>query len=515
MLAPIALFVYNRPDHLRETLKALEQNELAIESELYVFADGPKADADNILLNRIEEVRKIIRQNWGFKSIHINEKDANTGLANSVIAGVTELVNQFGKVIVLEDDLVTAHGFLKYMNDALVLYANEPKVMQISGYQFPIKFPKDTPETFFLPLTTSWGWATWKRAWDYFDSNANGWEELKINKVLRHKFNLDGTYLYSDMLQAQMELKTIDSWAIRWWWSVFKASGITLFCKNSLNINIGFDEFSTHTKSQPFKQHKTLINDEVRGFTKRIASDEFFYKKVKEFLINQNQNSSSKTIIFKKLFHRITFNKIISKIKFLIKKLIREQNTEQKNKLITKSGVYSDPSSMINGANFDIRSDEAKEYIKIGKDSIINGHFVIENSYGSIEIGDRTFIGGGLFISINAISIGNDVMFSWGCTVMDNDAHSLDWRSRKDDVLDWKKGIEEGKIGRFKDWSKVISAPIRVCDKAWIGFNVIILKGVTIGEGAVVAAGSVVTKDVPSYTLVAGNPAKYIKDLPK
>lgn len=157
----------------------------------------------------------------------------------------------------------------------------------------------------------------------------------------------------------------------------------------------------------------------------------------------------------------------------------------------------------------------SRPHIVIGSHSVISGSFVIENANGNISIGDRTFIGGGRFISINQIHIGSDVMFSWGCTVMDNDAHSLDWRNRVNDVADWKRGLDEKRIGVYKDWSNVESAPIRVEDKCWIGFDVIILKGVTIGEGAVVAAGSVVTKDVAPYTLVAGNPARFIKDLPR
>jgi len=204
---------------------------------------------------------------------------------------------------------------------------------------------------------------------------------------------------------------------------------------------------------------------------------------------------------------------MINIILTLLKKLIKKKDLEIKDERSICINIGH--SSITNGATFEVRSKEIKEYIKIGKDSIINGHYVIENLNGFIQIGDRTFIDGGMFVSINGIKIGNDVMFSWGCTVMDNDAHSLDWRDRVNDVLDWKKGIEQGVIGKYKEWSKVESAPVVVCDKAWIGFNAIILKGITIGEGAVVAAGSVVTKDVLPYTLVAGNPAKFIKELPK
>lgn len=162
-----------------------------------------------------------------------------------------------------------------------------------------------------------------------------------------------------------------------------------------------------------------------------------------------------------------------------------------------------------------IRNPVKKTFIKIGSNSLINGQYTFETSDGKINIGDRTFIGGGNFICINGIEIGNDVMFSWGCTVTDNNSHSVNWNERKNDVINWKKGIDENKIGKYKDWSFVKSKKVIVKDKAWIGFNTIILKGVTIGEGAIVGAGSVVTKDVPDWTIVAGNPATIIREIPE
>lgn len=152
-----------------------------------------------------------------------------------------------------------------------------------------------------------------------------------------------------------------------------------------------------------------------------------------------------------------------------------------------------------------------KVFLEIGDDSLIMGSFVFEKETGKIKIGDRTFIGGGFFSSICQIDIGNDIMFSWGCTVVDNNAHSLISSERINDVRDWKRGVDEDKLGLYKDWTNIKAAPIKICDKAWIGFNSIILKGVTIGEGAIVAAGSVVTKDVPAFAVVAGNPAKIVK----
>ncbi len=154
---------------------------------------------------------------------------------------------------------------------------------------------------------------------------------------------------------------------------------------------------------------------------------------------------------------------------------------------------------------------EGKNFAKIGNQSVINANFVFEKQSGEISVGSRSFIGGCTFICIDRIEIGDDVMFAWGSTIMDNNAHSLVWEERQNDVLDWKRGLDEGKTGFYKNWNGVRHAPIIIKNKAWIGFNCIILKGVTIGEGAVVGAGSVVTESVPDYAVVAGNPAKIVK----
>ena len=149
--------------------------------------------------------------------------------------------------------------------------------------------------------------------------------------------------------------------------------------------------------------------------------------------------------------------------------------------------------------------------LKIGNDCLIHGNYVFERPSGIVTIGNRTFIGGGLFSCIDQITIGNDVMISWGGTFVDTDFHSLVSEERTNDVLEWKKGLDENRIGKYKNWINVKSAPIKICDKVWIGFNCIILKGVTVGEGAIVGAGSVVTKDVLPYAIVGGNPAQFIR----
>lgn len=201
--------------------------------------------------------------------------------------------------------------------------------------------------------------------------------------------------------------------------------------------------------------------------------------------------------------------KIISYLKNKLFKKINNNLTLVKDNYV-RVGVNTN----INSIKIDIRNKTNNHlYFSVGNDSVLNGTFVFETNNSAISIGNNTFIGGGLFVSACEIVIGSDVMFSWGCTVMDNDAHSLLWEERKNDVKEWKRGLDENKIGAYKNWENVKRAKIEIKDKVWVGFNCIILKGVTIGEGAVVASGSVVTKDVPDYTLVAGNPANVIKHL--
>jgi hypothetical protein len=240
-LAPIALFVYNRPEHTRRVLDSLRRNPLAAESDLFIYSDAPKKPEAS---ESVREVREYIRTITGFRSIKIVERDRNWGLANSIIDGVTTVVNQYGRVIVLEDDLVTSMYFLAYMNTALERYQEEDRVMQVSGHVFPIRVHGET-DAVFLPMTTSWGWATWARAWQHFDPESLGFARLKGDANLRRRFNLDGAYDYFSMLEAQLAGR-VDSWAVRWYLSVFMRGGLTLFPVKTLVENCGFDGSGTH-----------------------------------------------------------------------------------------------------------------------------------------------------------------------------------------------------------------------------------------------------------------------------
>lgn len=242
-LAPILLFVYNRPLHVRNSVKSLLSNDLAKDSELYIFSDAAKDEAAKPL---VDEVRTFIHSISGFKKIHFVEREENWGLARNIIDGVTRLVNEYGRVIVLEDDLITAPYFLQFMNDALETYKDEEKVGHIQACDFT-KDPS-LPDTFLIKFTGSWGWATWKRAWKHFNPNGQELLDEMLRRKLNRQFDFNGKYGFTRMLRRQIEGKN-NSWAIRWNASLFLADILSLNVGKSLIQNEGFDGSGTNCGS--------------------------------------------------------------------------------------------------------------------------------------------------------------------------------------------------------------------------------------------------------------------------
>lgn len=240
-LAPVALFVYNRVDHTRRTVDALKQNLLAKESDLVVFSDAAKSIEHEAA---VAEVRRYLSEIGGFKSLRIVERKTNFGLARSVIDGVGQLCDQYGKVIVLEDDLETSPFFLQYMNNGLNCYELSNEVISIHGYVYPTG--QELPETFFLRGADCWGWATWKRGWDIFDADAGKHLEALSKQKLECEFNFDNNNDYTGMIKAHLTGK-INSWAICWYASAFLANKLTLYPGVSLVQNIGNDGSGTHS----------------------------------------------------------------------------------------------------------------------------------------------------------------------------------------------------------------------------------------------------------------------------
>lgn len=303
MNAPIVLFVYNRPEHALTLLKSLESNKLSKKSILYIYADGPKSDAVKEQLEKINETRRIVKLKKWCSKVTIIERKKNMGLANSVIAGVTEVINKHGTVIVLEDDLILSKNFLKYMNNALDIFEKKKKVMQISGYLFPVVL-ENRDDALFLPFTTSWGWATWRRSWKLFDKEMKRLIFLEKDSRQRKKFDLNNSYPYYDMLLNQ-KLGRVDSWAIRFYLSVFINNGLTLYPKKTLVYNNGFDGSGVHTK---YGMYQGNIDEsfDVNKFPNSIAIDEKNKKKVFAYIKRQN-NIYTKVfrIVFRKIFRNV------------------------------------------------------------------------------------------------------------------------------------------------------------------------------------------------------------------
>lgn len=259
--SPIVLFTYNRPLHLVQTLDALASNNEAKESILYVYCDGAKDGASADQLKLIETVRAVVGKEHRFKEVKVVEQKVNLGLAESVMTGVSAVIEKHGRAIVLEDDLVTSPFFLRYMNEGLDLYETESSVACIAGYIYPVK--GKLPETFFIKGADCWGWGTWKRAWDEFEKDGKKLLAELEEKKLTRAFDFDGSYPYTGMLKSQNE-GTINSWAVRWYASSFLKNRYCLYPGKSLVQNIGIDGSGTHSGGSSDKWKVSLAQAEVQ-----------------------------------------------------------------------------------------------------------------------------------------------------------------------------------------------------------------------------------------------------------
>jgi hypothetical protein len=296
--SPVALFCYNRPEHTEKTLNFLSKNEEAKNTDLFIFSDGPKIPEH---LNAIFATRQIIKKFEGnFKSLKIIERSVNIGLAGSIIGGVTEIIEKYGVVIVLEDDLETSPFFLKFMNQALDKYKNTDNVMHISGYTYPCDKNKIKDEAFFLRIPMCWGWATWERAWKNFSKDSL--LEANLNKDIVSYINFSDTYNYYIQYE-QNKSKKINTWFIYWYITLVSNRGMALFPRDSLVNNIGTDASGTHrVRSDSYKVE----------LAKKIPSLEFLRNEIIEedyaaFCAHKDYFSS--------LNKKTSFRKIISSVK--------------------------------------------------------------------------------------------------------------------------------------------------------------------------------------------------------
>ena len=288
-LAPIILFVYNRPWHTQQCLNSLYSNDLAKDSILYIYSDGIKNKLDDNEISNVAEVRKILKAKKWCSKVVINEITDNIGLANSVINGVTEIVNKHGKIIVIEDDLVLSKGFLSFMNEGLYLYEKHNSVMSITGYSFFSDTTKPNRTFFLKGGTSTWGWGTWRNSWQKFNGDSASLHKKIVKKSLQRQFNLDNSYDYLNMLEAQMKGE-IDSWGIRWYASVFLSEGFGLWPNKPLVQNIGHDGTGIHCPKETLNYRHDLCH---QFETELIKVEESMLYKIKLISYYRNLNSHS------------------------------------------------------------------------------------------------------------------------------------------------------------------------------------------------------------------------------
>lgn len=284
-LAPILLFVYNRPQHTARGVESLLRNALAADSRLIIYSDAPKTAAD---ADSVRQVREYVHGISGFKEIEIVERGENWGLARSIIDGVTRAVDRYGRVIVLEDDLVVAPYFLQFMNEALEAYKDEPRVGHIQACDFTRD--ASLPDTFLIKWTGSWGWATWDRAWHLFQPDGRKLLAEMRQRRLTREFDFNGAYGFTRMLQRQIQGRN-NSWAIRWNASLFLRDVLSLNVGKSLVRNEGFDGSGTNCGGgglyasdlwmQPLKVVKPEAMEEDREARKAL---ERYYRRTNSFI---------------------------------------------------------------------------------------------------------------------------------------------------------------------------------------------------------------------------------------
>ncbi|WP_114781488.1 glycosyltransferase [Botryobacter ruber] len=293
--APILLFTYKRLEPLKQTILALQKNVIASESELFIFSDGAKSEKDE---EQVNQVRAYLKTITGFKNKKLKEAPTNKGLANSIIAGVTEVLENHDKVIVLEDDLIVSPNFLEYMNAALSFYEDNKNIASVCGYTTPIKNTNNY-DVYFTKRSSSWGWGTWRDKWSNVDWEVEDYQKFLKDKKCQQEFNKMGSDL-TGMLKQQMEGK-INSWAVRWTYFQYTHNLFSVHPIISKVTNEGFGVNATHTsgvnksrfatvldtstnKEYNFPSEPFLDHEIIRQFVDRYSIKTRIYYKLRKLL---------------------------------------------------------------------------------------------------------------------------------------------------------------------------------------------------------------------------------------
>lgn len=273
MSAPVAIFAHRRPEHLNRLINSLHANEPFARSPVFIFCDGPRSESERL---GVEQTRAVARDTLGSRA-EIIESAANKGLARSIIDGVTQITEHFGRVIVLEDDLVLHPGCLSFLNAALERYEHEPRVYHVNAYRYPLP---PSPAPAFSRLSSSWGWATWRRAWQDFEPDAAELSRRLVRQGLVRAFDFQGTFPYHRMLENQV-LGKVDSWAIRWYASILLKGGLAVVPNAAQASNHGFDNSGVHCGTT--SKFDVELGEASRAWPQSIAEDPVTFREMKAF----------------------------------------------------------------------------------------------------------------------------------------------------------------------------------------------------------------------------------------
>lgn len=280
--APVALFVYARPDHTERTIEALAANEGAAETALFCFSDAARRPGDAAA---VEEVRRLVRAVKGFKSVTVIERTENMGLARNIVDGVSMLMEQFGKAIVVEDDLVTGPYFLAFMNDALDRYASVPDVWHVNGWTYPLPL-SDDGKPFFTSIMECWGWATWADRWQHFRKDPDDLLQRWPGKFDITRFNIDNTHNYWADIQRNAH-GTKNTWAVFWYATIFERGGLCLAPAHSHVVNIGIDGSGENSGGLDIYAAVTTSRSRTAEWPDTIAEDKVAWARIRDFLYQQ------------------------------------------------------------------------------------------------------------------------------------------------------------------------------------------------------------------------------------
>jgi acetyltransferase-like isoleucine patch superfamily enzyme len=500
---PIVIFTYNRPDHARQLFESLLKCCRLNECDIVIFCDGAKKPEYE---PQVLAARAVVDEFAPWLGAQVVKCQQNMGLAHSVVGGVTDLCAKYGRVIVLEDDLILHPFFLDFMLQSLDRYADDERVAQVAGFTFPIHTPAK-PDAFFLPATSSWGWATWQRAWELFSwETESALQTLEADPQLRARFDLDGTFPLFDMLRNTTEGK-VDSWVIRWYWRVFQSNKLILYPRSSLVWQNGFDETATNTVAA-LPGLPVSMDDFLQGqwqnpisFPDTVQADEIAFDKVKNFLRPKPSRPQARLKgILKRIWSRPVAHiknlmdrlilKLFSRYEF-IKERQRQDNFRRIATLAPKANI------MLEGGIENILGDPG--CVSVGDHSYIRGRLLTYGHGGRIKIGNYCYVGLRTEIwSMNSIEIGDHVLIAHDVNIHDGTAHSQNAEERR---VHYQGIITSGHPRTSAELPGIYTEPIVIEDDVWISFGVTIFKGVHIGKGSIIAAGSIVTADVPAGML--------------